>query len=202
MKKWSLIVTMGVAAAFGASLLLAQPEEGQDGPRGKRADKKAKGDGADIQGERPMGPPPGRGPGRGMMVGPLMAVLDADKDGELSAAEIANASQALKKLDKNGDGKVDRKELMAWRPEGAASRPAGGEKAQGRNTRRDAGNRQGAARGQDGPPRDRDGDAPEGGKDGGRPMRPPMPRDRDADGPPPPPPGDGGPDGPPPPPEE
>ncbi len=35
---------------------------------------------------------------------PIMAALDADKDGSLSVSEIANASKALMSLDKNGDG--------------------------------------------------------------------------------------------------
>jgi collagen type III alpha len=51
--------------------------------------------------------------GRGdfMRMFPLMVALDADEDGEISADEIKNASKALKKLDKNGDGKLDREEL-------------------------------------------------------------------------------------------
>ena len=47
--------------------------------------------------------------------GPLMRALDADGDGELSAAEIAAAPAALKKLDRNGDGKLSGEELH--RPE-------------------------------------------------------------------------------------
>lgn len=42
---------------------------------------------------------------------PFMSVLDADKDGLLSADEIENAGTALKSLDKNGDGKLTRDEL-------------------------------------------------------------------------------------------
>lgn len=42
---------------------------------------------------------------------PFMSVLDADKDGVLSAEEIENAGTALKSLDKNGDGKLTRDEL-------------------------------------------------------------------------------------------
>ena len=37
--------------------------------------------------------------------------LDTDKDGEISAAEIANAPKALKALDKNNDGKISPEEV-------------------------------------------------------------------------------------------
>ncbi len=43
-------------------------------------------------------------PGGMMMMNPVMAALDADKDGTLSVSEIANASKSLMALDKNGDG--------------------------------------------------------------------------------------------------
>jgi hypothetical protein len=45
-----------------------------------------------------------------------MMALDADKDGTLSAEEIAKAPEALKTLDKNGDGKLAREELGPPRP--------------------------------------------------------------------------------------
>ena len=62
---------------------------------------------------------PGRpegGPRRGGS--PIIAVLDADKDGEFSAAEIANAKAALTALDKNSDGAVTKEELRPGRPGG------------------------------------------------------------------------------------
>lgn len=43
---------------------------------------------------------------------PVMMALDADGDGELSASEIEGAVAALKKLDKNSDGKLSGEELM------------------------------------------------------------------------------------------
>lgn len=42
---------------------------------------------------------------------PLMMVLDVDKDGTLSAAEIENAATVLLKLDRNGDGILSAEEL-------------------------------------------------------------------------------------------
>ncbi len=42
---------------------------------------------------------------------PLLMLLDADKDGEISAAEIDNAASVLKALDKNKDGKLTPDEL-------------------------------------------------------------------------------------------
>ena len=55
---------------------------------------------------------------------PIMAALDADGNGEISASEIEGAVAALKKLDKNSDGKLTMEELM---PEGMmAGGPGGG----------------------------------------------------------------------------
>jgi hypothetical protein len=43
---------------------------------------------------------------------PVLAVLDADGDGEISAQEIAQAAAALKELDTNGDGYLTADELI------------------------------------------------------------------------------------------
>ena len=66
------------------------------------------------------------GPHRPLIVPPLFAVLDLDKDGTLSAEEIAKASESLKQLDKNGDGAIDRNELPPppMRP-GILNKPGG-----------------------------------------------------------------------------
>jgi hypothetical protein len=67
----------------------------------------------------PTGPQDGPGPG-GMRRPPLPAVvraLDANHDGVVDADEIANASAALKTLDKDGDGKLTIQELMGPRPQ-------------------------------------------------------------------------------------
>lgn len=46
-----------------------------------------------------------------MRMFPLMAALDADGDGVISARELDNAAAALKTLDKNNDGKLTEEEL-------------------------------------------------------------------------------------------
>ena len=50
----------------------------------------------------------------------VVATLDANHDGIIDAVEIANASQALKSLDKDADGRLTREELRRGRP----TRPA------------------------------------------------------------------------------
>jgi Ca2+-binding EF-hand superfamily protein len=46
-----------------------------------------------------------------MRFDPILAALDANHDGTISAAEIANAPAALKALDKNGDGQLTEDEV-------------------------------------------------------------------------------------------
>jgi Ca2+-binding EF-hand superfamily protein len=65
---------------------------------------------------RGEGRPEGRDGARGdrqsfMRIDPILAALDTDSDGEISAAEIAAAPEALKKLDKNGDGQLTADEV-------------------------------------------------------------------------------------------
>jgi hypothetical protein len=71
----------------------------------------------------PPGPPPGEGNGGNgdfhPPVPPLMAALDTNGDGILSADEIANTSASLLKLDKNGDGQLTPDE---YRPAGGPGR--------------------------------------------------------------------------------
>jgi predicted O-methyltransferase YrrM len=84
-----ILIASSVAAILALALgVLAQPPG--EAPRGRSG--------------RPAGP-------FGPMGLPVMTAVDSDNDGELSAAEIAAASQALTKLDKDGDGKLDREEL-------------------------------------------------------------------------------------------
>ena len=90
------------------------------------------------------GPPPGRergpgGPGGQRQPPPIIGALDANHDGEIDATEIANASAALKKLDKNGDGKLTPDEFMGPRPGG--QRGPGGPGGEGQGRPGGAGNR-------------------------------------------------------------
>ena len=55
--------------------------------------------------------PPRAGRGREPLVPPLMAALDANRDAIIDAEEIENAPAALRKLDRNGDGKLTPDEL-------------------------------------------------------------------------------------------
>jgi Ca2+-binding EF-hand superfamily protein len=53
---------------------------------------------------------------------PVIAALDTDKDGTISAEEIEKAVASLKTLDKNNDGKLTPEEL---RPQGGPGGPGG-----------------------------------------------------------------------------
>lgn len=67
--------------------------------------------------ERPA--PPADAPVRTRPVDPIMLALDANKDGSLSAGEIANAPASLAALDANKDGKLTADEFRPLPPEGA-----------------------------------------------------------------------------------
>ncbi len=64
----------------------------------------------------PGGPPAGL-PGRGRPpVDAILKTLDTDGDGELSASELANASESLLKLDKKGVGRLSAEDLVPQPP--------------------------------------------------------------------------------------
>ena len=88
-----------VVFVLGTSLVAAQPA----GPRGGH------------MGPRPHGPDP------------LMRALDTDRNGELSAEEIAQAPAGLKELDANGDGKITQDELMPPPPPDTAQNGEAGD---------------------------------------------------------------------------
>lgn len=133
-----ILITLAIAAS--AALLHAQPEGG--GP------------------PRPDGPPPGAlgGPGvpggpDGMRrpVPPLLAALDTDKDGEISAKEIDNAVTALKTLDKDGDGKISKEEMRPPMPPRREGEGQGKGEGQPRGPRPEGGGQGGGPRSPRGP---------------------------------------------------
>jgi len=91
------------------------------------------------------GPNGGPGGGRPRMASPLMEALDTNHDGTLDADEIKNATAALLKLDKNGDGKLTQEELRPARPQGGRG-PGGPGGPEGQD-------REGRPRGEGRPPR-------------------------------------------------
>ncbi len=137
MKNKTILMTLGltVTLALPVAVLCAQ-EKAPSGPRGPRPpiqDRVQAGPG----GPRPDAPDLGQGGqgGQGQRPPPpLIAALDVNHDGVIDADEIANAPAALKKLDKNGDGKLTEDELRPPRPEGGPERggPDGGQNPPGR----------------------------------------------------------------------
>src|SRR5437762_4291905 len=70
--------------------------------------------GAPRGGRHPGGPGGPGGPGH--RPPPFIAALDVNKDGVIDAAELANASEALAKLDTNRDVQITTDELHPPRP--------------------------------------------------------------------------------------
>lgn len=83
------------------------------GPGGPES---VEGPGPGPTGDFHPGPPPNR----------LFMALDANHDGMIDGAEIANAPAALEKLDKNGDGQLTLEEIRPPRPARAAGGPGEG----------------------------------------------------------------------------
>lgn len=101
------LMTLALAVTLPALALHAQDQTDNQNPP-----PPAQNDGP------PDGGPRGHEPGRGhrpMML--IIAALDTNHDGVISAEEIANAPAALKTLDKNGDGQLTKDELMPPHPQ-------------------------------------------------------------------------------------
>jgi Ca2+-binding EF-hand superfamily protein len=131
---------MMAAMAQGAG----QPPRPEGAPRpegGPRPDGAPRPEGARPDGPRPEGARPEGGPFRrpegappfGPPGGGLFGALDADRNGELSTAEIVAAGTALLKLDRNNDGKLTPDEVFAGGPPGGMpGRPGDGRPGNGR----------------------------------------------------------------------
>ena len=111
-------------------------------------------------GERSPGSQPNGGRGQRPML-PLLAVLDPNHDGVIDAEEISRASEALKKLDHNQDGKITPEEWRPMIPRGQG--PPGERQAPGGDGRRPGG------------PPDPNGGRPGGPPNGGQEFRPQSP---------------------------
>lgn len=107
MKMKSLLT---LVAASGVLSLTAFAQDAGGPPDGGPEGHKSQG-GQGMGGKRPLPP--------------IIAALDANHDGTIDADEIAGASAALKKLDKNGDGKLSRDEYLGKPPGGRP--PMGGQ---------------------------------------------------------------------------
>jgi len=113
-------ILLAFALATPALTSLAQDSERprQPRPRDGQGDNQPPADGQRPRAQRPDGQGGPGGPGQPGMRAPIMGALDANNDGEIDAKEIENASKALKKLDKNGDGKLTGEEIRPARPGG------------------------------------------------------------------------------------
>jgi hypothetical protein len=81
----------------------------------------------EIMPQRPDGAPGGQNAsGQKKFVPPIVAALDADSDGTISAAEIANSATTLATLDKNSDGQLTGDEIMPRPPGGRGHGGRGG----------------------------------------------------------------------------
>ncbi len=81
-------------------------------------------------GMRPMGQ---MAAGGGFGGGAFLRAVDTDRDGKLSKAELAKAVDQFDKLDKNGDGNLDARELSGFEgtPEGRTPFGPGGQRPNG-----------------------------------------------------------------------
>ena len=72
------------------------------------------------EGRRPAGQI-GQGPGQRFPGSPVMSALDANGDGVIDEWELENATALLKKLDRNGDGRLTPDELRPTQREGGGA---------------------------------------------------------------------------------
>ena len=122
MKKWSIVLAALFATSLFVHVVVAKDKKEGDKPRVR----KARGEGGVARPKRG-----GRRPGMGGMM--LMRAIDANHDGELSVEEIAGAVEAIKTLDKNGDGKITKDEMQPPKRKGE------GDKGEGRRPKRGGG---------------------------------------------------------------
>lgn len=130
--KFGVLCALSLCALSPATLAFSQesatkaPQAERDSDRPSQEDDRPQASRPRNTGNRPRDAREGLGrdigPGRMMARLPIVMALDADQDGEISAKEIESAVAALKKLDKNGDGKITMDEL---RPDFEGMGPGG-----------------------------------------------------------------------------
>lgn len=104
------IILVAVICAF-TSILMAKEQDGNQ-PAG---------------GQPPNGAAQGQGPGGQPPKSPILEALDTNHDRTIDAEELSNASESLKTLDKNGDGKLTRDEMHPPRPNSGQGQGAQGQ---------------------------------------------------------------------------
>ena len=107
----------------------------QSRERGQGAERRQRPSGTSRERGSQSGGRGGRGgPGGFMRMFPVMSALDSDGNGEISSEEIKGAVVALKKLDKNKDGKLTEDELrpnFGGRGGASGQRPSRGGEGRG-----------------------------------------------------------------------
>ncbi len=118
---------------------------GQSRERGQGAERRQRPSGTSRERGSQSGGRGGQGgPGGFMRMFPVMSALDSDGNGEISPEEIKGAVAALKKLDKNKDGKLTEDELrpnFGGRGGASGQRPSRG--GEGRGGQRPSGGGEG-----------------------------------------------------------
>jgi hypothetical protein len=120
MKKTAILAALALSATVWSSS--AQDQGGQRPERPGAPRPEGGQQGQRPEGQRPQGGPGGQGQGQGgfrPMPNPIVTALDANSDGTIDESELKNATAALKKLDKDGDGKLSQEET---RPAGMGGR--------------------------------------------------------------------------------
>jgi len=126
MKKTAILAALALSATVWSSSAQDQGGARPERPGAPRPE-------GGQQGQRPEGQRPPGGPGQGgreggfgqgqggfrPMPNPIITALDANSDGTIDESELKNATVALKKLDKDGDGKLSQEET---RPAGMSGR--------------------------------------------------------------------------------
>ena len=101
--------TLAIALTFAMTACYLQAQD-SSGPKPREGGSAAGGQGGGAGGAQ--------GGERKRPIPPIIAALDANGDGVIDAGEIAKAAESLKKLDKNGDGKLTMEECMPPRQQG------------------------------------------------------------------------------------